>query len=273
MQINTNNTGLSYGLSKVWTDSSTDGPRKAADVLKEMGYDIDKMPIKLDISEEGLSAYKHMAQNSDSDMKVYKICVPCEQPPEFGGEGWPEKEDFLGQGFAYRMIRRKYPPSYHFDAYVPIQDKASALLNSYKKCYDEIVKGYENGTREKYVLDNNTEKGYRKATMEEDLEDLRKAFEGLSDVLERYVHKTDYWIREQVASSAEKRLADGTTTLGNAVKSKMLYERMKGDEKIENIKQKLVEAGSLFVSQYKELGLNRLPNASEYFDKVTVSLS
>lgn len=274
MQISMNNAEASYALSRGWTDISAQGsPRKIADVLREQGYDIDKMPLKIDISEEGLSAYKHMSQNQNNDggVKVYQVCIPCDKPVEYGGEGWPAKEEFLGQGFATKMIGSKYPQSYYFNAYVPIQDKAAALLNAYKKSYDEIVKGYENGTRERYVIDRDTEKQYRKATMEEDLEDLRKAFEGFSDVLERYVHEYDCWLRERRAAIALSELADGTLSLGKAMKRKMLYESMKGDEEVADIKQKLVDAGSLFVSQYKELGLNKLQN-TDFFDNVTVNL-
>ncbi len=55
-------------------------------------------------------------------------------------------------------------------------DEAEDYVRAYGNLYDEIVQGYKNGTRERYVEDETSEKGYRKTTMEEELKGLDKAF-------------------------------------------------------------------------------------------------
>ena len=53
-----------------------------------------------------------------------------------------------------------------------ITDKANNYVKAYAELYDEIVKGYENGTREIYVADEN---GPRKLTKDEELSNLDAA--------------------------------------------------------------------------------------------------
>lgn len=52
-------------------------------------------------------------------------------------------------------------------SYQSISDKADDLLKAYAESYDEIRKGYADGTREAYIADSTSETGYRKLTMEE----------------------------------------------------------------------------------------------------------
>ena len=56
-------------------------------------------------------------------------------------------------------------------------NKREDYARAYKKLYDEIVQGYENGTRERYVEDKASETGCRKMTMEEEISGLDKAFQ------------------------------------------------------------------------------------------------
>ena len=46
----------------------------------------------------------------------------------------------------------------------------------YGNLYDEIVQGYKDGTVERYVGDENSETGFRKMTLDEELARLDKAF-------------------------------------------------------------------------------------------------
>lgn len=54
--------------------------------------------------------------------------------------------------------------------------KERDYVRAYKKLYDEIIQGYQKGTRERYVEEKTSETGYRKMTMEEELDGLEKAF-------------------------------------------------------------------------------------------------
>lgn len=61
-------------------------------------------------------------------------------------------------------------------------DKAEDYVKAYGNLYDEIVQGYKNGTRERYVEDENSETGFRKMTMEEELSSLDKAYQKTVDI-------------------------------------------------------------------------------------------
>lgn len=219
-------------------------PKKISDVWKEQG-------------PKGLNAYKQMFQHDDQDLYSKNVIVRL--IPGGGmaweNEDWPDMEDFLGWGRRWKMMDDKIPDNY-YDPFVSIRDKAAALLKGYAERYDEIVKGYENGTRVKYVVDKSTEELYRTATMEEDLEYLWEEFESRASSLEK-LHQYDCRDREVCASSSMDGFPYGSS-LRKALRYGILYRSMKDEENIVNVKQKLIDAASLFVSQYKEFGLSRL---------------
>ena len=57
------------------------------------------------------------------------------------------------------------------------QNKLDNLGKVYKNLRDEIMQGYENGTRQVNVIDESSETGYRTLTMEEELSALDAAYE------------------------------------------------------------------------------------------------
>jgi hypothetical protein len=62
-----------------------------------------------------------------------------------------------------------------------LSNRMEDSVRAYGNLYDEIVQGYQNGTRERYVEDKTSETGYRKMTMEEELDGLDKAFQRAAD--------------------------------------------------------------------------------------------
>lgn len=62
-----------------------------------------------------------------------------------------------------------------------IEDRENAIMNSFKSIADEIVSGYDNGTRIRFVEDSDSEDGYRRLTKEDELEILQKEFDDLSE--------------------------------------------------------------------------------------------
>ena len=57
------------------------------------------------------------------------------------------------------------------------QARAENYAEAYANIYDEIVQGYESGTRQINVIDENSELGYRMLTMEEELSALDAVYE------------------------------------------------------------------------------------------------
>lgn len=58
-----------------------------------------------------------------------------------------------------------------------ITDRAEDVTKAYAAMYSQIVKGYEDGSRKSYAIDETSENGYRLMTMEEELAELDKAYE------------------------------------------------------------------------------------------------
>lgn len=63
-----------------------------------------------------------------------------------------------------------------------LSDKAEDYVSAYANLYDEIVQGYKNGTRERYVEDAGSETGFRKLTVEEELGNLDEAYRKAAEV-------------------------------------------------------------------------------------------
>ena len=69
------------------------------------------------------------------------------------------------------------------------QDWVNSCINTYNALYNEIVSGYADGTREKYVFDENSEDGFRKLTMAEELQRLDDEYNSQCDFLEGFFNK------------------------------------------------------------------------------------
>ncbi|MBR4342379.1 MAG: hypothetical protein IKP88_06710 [Lachnospiraceae bacterium] len=132
--------------------------------------------------------------------------------------------------------------------FISVSDTANNMLKVYASLYDEIVKGYENGTRETYVEDENAEGGYRKLTMEEELDELDKAYKGY---VERYEATRDDHVIEILSAHAKKisELSGGRTDIAN--EADILLEKYKADPVQKEFSSKMMEAARSFVQQYK----------------------
>ena len=89
-------------------------------------------------------------------------------------------------------------------------NKAEDYARAYRNLYDEIVQGYQNGTRERYVEDKASETGYRKMTMEEEINGLDKAFQRAADQIDT----------EEMISGELKRLLSKAGRKGTAGSNK-----------------------------------------------------
>lgn len=56
------------------------------------------------------------------------------------------------------------------------QSMVECFSQTYQKLYQDIMDGYQTGTRTRYVQDDETESGYRKLTMDEELQLLDEAY-------------------------------------------------------------------------------------------------
>ena len=134
--------------------------------------------VKVSISQEGIESYRKQTRekgisgrivakgNKESVIRQAKQAASALSANAYGGELSGEMEKLQGQraGGTYG-----------------IADQMEDSVRAYGYLYDEIVQGYQNGTRERYVEDENSETGLRKMTMEEELSGLDRAFQKMAD--------------------------------------------------------------------------------------------
>ena len=134
--------------------------------------------VKVSISQEGIENYRKQTRekgisgrvvakgNKESVIRQAKQATSALSANAYGGELAGELKKLKGQrtGSAYG-----------------IADEMEDSVRAYANLYDEIVQGYQDGTRERYVEDENSETGFRKMTMEEELSGLDRAFQKMAD--------------------------------------------------------------------------------------------
>ena len=127
--------------------------------------------VKLSISNEGLEYYRNRIQQSGQEK--YDDVV--------------QRKELLASkkisdiDYSYEIQKKAAQQNQNVDtgkSALNITDKANNYVKAYAELYDEIVKGYENGTREIYVAD---EKGPRKLTKDEELSNLDAAYKKTVD--------------------------------------------------------------------------------------------
>lgn len=146
---------------------------------------------------------------------------------------------------------------------------AQNLLTVYADMYDEIKKGYADGTREIYIPDSDAEFGYRRATEEEEIAALDAAFDFHSMYTDAYIKflNEDKDIlyaniqkdREMIQALEEKR---------NARDVELRFEKIleKLREKVENTKpinfnQIMKDSRDYFKAHYSAEGNSDLLNS------------
>lgn len=153
--------------------------------------------------------------------------------------------------------------------YYSVSDTANNLLKTYASLYDEIVKGYEDGTRETYIEDSTAEGGYRKLTMDEELSELNKAYQKQVDW---YASRREQGI--EFLESRAKKLAEISKKSANAAdkanEAYNLLEKYRNDPVPKDFTSKMVEAAQAFVVKYqanKGIGIDMLLQGIAIFNK------
>lgn len=234
---------------------------KAPKQINQVMSNLADQPIQVDISKEGMEAYKKMYQKEQQG-NLYGLNIEITSNGlVFGNEDWPDMADFidLGGSSPEKMLRKGMDMQKWYDDWTSVKDKASMLLSAYAKAYDEICQGYENGTRVRYKIDMSAKELYREVTMEEELEALRERYEARANNLEE-LHRLSCSARKGISETHSQWAEIGFISREEAERTKENYLKMRGEEKIVDIRQKLIDAASLFVSRYQDSGLKKPGN-------------
>ena len=133
----------------------------------------DNQPVKVTISEEGLKSYREKITDGQSFEEVQeqrKLLLETKLSPDMNYKfTLSAKVNSLNETDKEASGAK----------YLSNEEKLDNIMEAYTSLYEEIVQGYEDGTRVINVADENSEKGYRTLTMQEELEDLDNAYESV----------------------------------------------------------------------------------------------
>lgn len=128
---------------------------------------------------------------------------------------------------------------------VSTTDRANGYVAAYAELYDEIIQGYEAGTREIYVADEN---GTRKLTRDEELSALDAAYKKTVDDFVT-MEKTNQHAREIISEEMDKisKITSRSTLAATYIEEQKTREE---DEISENLGEKMYDAVFSFKEKY-----------------------
>ena len=131
-------------------------------------------------------------------------------------------------------------------------DRANGYVAAYAELYDEIVQGYESGTREIYVTDEN---GTRKLTKDEELSNLDAAYKKTVDDFVT-METTNQHARGIIGEEMNK--ISKITTRSTLASAYIEEQKTRGKDEIpENLTEKMYGAITSFKEKYTMIQPNR----------------
>lgn len=195
-----------------------------------------EQPVKLSISDEGKEHYRNSIQKEGHE-SYDAILERREQLKKAG---------FIDYG--YEIQKRAAQQNETADRkknVLSITDKANSYIHAYAELYDEIMQGYENGTREIYVPDEN---GMHKLTMDEELKALDAAYKKTADDFATR-EKTNQHAREIIGKEMERisKISSRSTMAAAFLEE----QKARGKDEIpENLNEKMYHAVERIKKQY-----------------------
>lgn len=213
--------------------------------IKESISNLANQAVKVSISKEGYNNYRSSisANQSFDDMATQKEMLKSSNlstDPNYS--------------FSFKISESLSDEDRKAAGYstLSMNGRVTNIAETYTSLYDEIVQGYENGTRKVNVADGESETGYRTLTMEEELDALDEAYERAAETVEALAQQQPKVQKafEEYRSKLEK-IGTSRTELANA------YEKQSQDSTenvVENIYEKMIAARDSWKSTYSVSG-------------------
>lgn len=204
---------------------------------RDAGRKVAEQPVSLSISDAGKEQYRNSVQQSGQE-SYDAILQRREQLKN-------EKISLVDYG--YEISRRVDTGK----SVLSTAGRADGYVKAYAELYDEIVKGYEAGTREIYVAG---EDGPRKLTKDEELNALDTAYKKTVDSFVT-MEQTNQRARAIIGEEAEKiaKISRRETKAVGFLKE----QKARGIDKVtENLNQKMLSAVASFKEKYAAFNPN-----------------
>ena len=197
---------------------------------------ITESPVKVSISNEGLERSSSLQQNKE---ETYESMMQRRE--------MLKKTRVMSYGYDLSMKAVEFndAASENGAKTLSVTDRANGYISAYASMYDEIVKGYENGTREIYVED---EFGIHRLTKEEELKALDEAYKREVDdfVAMEKANEQAY----AIVTEAVKKIASIKSGSGASVSETDNSKAMEQHKVPENLSGKMLSAADIFKQNY-----------------------
>ncbi len=197
---------------------------------------ITESPVKVSISNEGLERSSSLQQNKE---ETYESMMQRRE--------MLKKTRVMSYGYDLSMkaVELNDAASENGAKTLSVTDRANGYISAYASMYDEIVRGYENGTREIYVED---EFGIHRLTKEEELKALDEAYKREVDdfVAMEKANEQAY----AIVTEAMKKIASIKSRSGVAVSETDNSKAMEQHKVPENLKGRMLSAADIFKQNY-----------------------
>jgi hypothetical protein len=217
---------------------------------------ITESPVKISISNEGLERSSSLQQNKE---ETYESMMQRRE--------MLKKTRVMSYGYDLSMKAVEFndAASENGAKTLSVTDRANGYISAYASMYDEIVRGYENGTREIYVED---EFGMHRLTKEEELKALEEAYKREVDdfVTMEKANEQAY----AIVSQEMIKIASVSARSGVAVSEANDSKAMEQHKVPENLNGKMLNAADIFKQNYAAFNPDT-DNLSQVLSRVKIS--
>ncbi len=217
---------------------------------------ITESPVKVSISNEGLERSSSLQQNKE---ETYESMMQRRE--------MLKKTRVMSYGYDLSMkaVELNDAASENGAKTLSVTDRANGYISAYASMYDEIVRGYENGTREIYVED---EFGMHRLTKEEELKALEEAYKREVDdfVTMEKANEQAY----AIVSQEMIKIASVSARSGVAVSEANDSKAMEQHKVPENLNGKMLNAADIFKQNYAAFNPDT-DNLSQVLSRVKIS--
>lgn len=221
-----------------------DGSNKSAAQQNLLNKIKDRYRVRKDINDirNNIASDNTIEKCSDTDKnypETFDTLVLSEEGRSFEEDG-DFKPIIIGTLLAFRLPDEKEKGTWE-----------EQMLLEYARFYDYIVRGYNDGTVEIHIHDNNSETGYKKLSMQEALAELDDLFASLCEEHQKDLEEGRESLKEMAEEAEDliKRYGTAGPWYEEALER---YNLVKDQEIPKDLGKRVYNASKVFIQRYKQ---------------------